>query len=127
MFDYPISFMSSTGHATNLSYPNMAFSGVLPTMYTNYGGDIQVTNIDPYGGYNLGILFNPIAQQTWGLPSITSNAGMTAPTDCTAEAAQNAQSILSPIYNRMASPFVVNPNSSLLFCTYFANVFITKF
>ena len=103
MFNYPASFMSIGGHATNLSFPNMAYSGVLPTMYTNYGGDLQVTNIDPYGGYNLGIMFNPIAQQTWGFPSIFANAGMSAPADVTAAATQRAQSLLTPVYNNMAS------------------------
>ena len=103
MFNYPMAFMSSGGHATNLSYPNMAYSGLLPTMYTNYGGDLQVTNINPYGGYNLGIMFNPIAAQTWGMPSIFSNAGMSAGTQDLSAATQRAQSILMPIYNNMAS------------------------
>ncbi|MBR1460626.1 hypothetical protein IJ596_03185 [bacterium] len=100
--NYPLSFMSSTGHATNASYANIPFSGVLPMMYTNFGGDLQVTNCDPYGGYNLGILFNQLAAQSWGMTSmyaadpITCSAGM-------AGGAQMAQSLLAPTYNNLAS------------------------
>ena len=103
MFNYPMAFMSSFGHATNLSFPNMMYSGVLPTMYTNYGGDLQVTNMDPYGGYNLGLMFNPIAQQTWGMSSLFANNFMTNPSDITAAAAQQAQSLLTPIYTNMTT------------------------
>lgn len=99
----PISFMSSYGTATNLSYPNIAYSSVLPTMYTNYAGDLQVTNIDPYGGYNLGLMFNNVAQQTWGIPNMSASNYTNYPTDVSSVAAQQAESLLAPIYNNMAS------------------------
>ena len=115
MFNYPMSFMSSNGVATNLSYANFPYSGVLPTMYTNFGGDLQCTTIDPYNGYNLGILFNPIAAQTYGVPAMYANNYMSTPTDVTAAAASQAQQILTPIYNNMASG-QINSASNLLNC-----------
>jgi len=99
----PASFMSSTGVATNMSYANFPYSGVLPMMYTNFGGDLQVTTIEPYSGYNVGILFNPLAAQNLGISSMYANSTMTNPPDVTAAAAQQAQQILKPIYNNMAS------------------------
>jgi len=115
MFNYPMSFMSSTGVATNLSYANFPFSGVLPTMYTNFGGDLQCTTIEPYGGYNFGVLFNPIASQTYGVPSMFANNFMTTPPDVSAAAAAQASQILTPIYNNMASG-QINSASQLLNC-----------
>jgi hypothetical protein len=115
MFNYPMSFMSSTGTATNLSYANFPYSGVLPTMYTNFGGDLQCTTIDPYGGYNFGVLFNPIAAQTYGISSMYANNYMTTPPDASLGAATLANQILSPLYNNMANG-QIKCSTSILDC-----------
>lgn len=45
--------------ATNLSTVNGMFWNCLPTMYTNFGNDTQITNIDAYNPYNLTASFSP--------------------------------------------------------------------
>ena len=65
--------------ATNISMANIPYWGVLPMMYTNYGGDTQISTVEPYQGYNIGLAFNPIAQQSWGIPGIGFGMGMGMP------------------------------------------------
>ncbi len=89
---------------TNASLANIPFWSQLPMMYTNYGGDTQISTIPSYAGYNLGLSFNPIAQQTWGFPGgfnssqVLPNAGVDQ-----GAVLRQAQSLLAPALNQLTS------------------------
>lgn len=89
---------------TNASLANIPFWSQLPMMYTNYGGDTQISTIPSYAGYNLGLSFNPIAQQTWGFPGgfnssqVLPNAGIDQ-----GAVLRQAQSLLAPALNQLTS------------------------
>lgn len=89
---------------TNVSLANIPFWSQLPMMYTNYGGDTQISTIPSYAGYNLGLSFNPIAQQTWGFPGgfnssqVLPNAGIDQ-----GAVLRQAQSLLAPALNQLTS------------------------
>ena len=56
---------------TNATYANLPFINLLPMAITNIGGDTQVTTIEPYNPNPLYMVFNQVAQQTWGTPGFT--------------------------------------------------------
>ena len=89
---------------TNASLANIPFWAQLPMMYTNYGGDTQISTIPSYAGYNLGLSFNPIAQQTWGL-SGGFNTSQVLPSAGVDQAAvlRGAQALLTPALNQLTS------------------------
>lgn len=88
---------------TNASIANIPFWPYLPMMYTNYGGDQQISTIPSYIGYNLGMSFNPAAQATWGNPMI--NAGQQIPSANVDQGAilRTAQGLLAPALNQLTS------------------------
>ena len=63
------------------SYGNIPFvcNNLLPGMITNFGGDTQVTTIDPdlFSGNRLNITFNALAQQMMASSVMTTNPMMT--------------------------------------------------
>lgn len=86
------------------SLANYFYSPFLPMMYTNYGGDIQITNVNPSDYYNdVNIWFNPAAQwalsqgqnpwmQTPWCPSVSQNSII-----------EGAQRLLAPELNKLTS------------------------
>ena len=72
-------------------------------MYTNYGGDIQISTIPPYTGYNLGLSFNPAAQATWGTVGFTNNPIMPTPQINQQAVVEQAQALLTPALNQLTS------------------------
>ena len=99
--------------ATNLSTVNGMFWNCLPTMYTNFGNDTQITNIDAYNPYNLTASFSPMAAATYGtstIPSSIFNCYAAAPGvaggGCSSQAIQqaavaNAQALSTPALNNI--------------------------
>ena len=77
---------------TNASLANIPFWSQLPMMYTNYGGDTQISTI------------NPIAQQTWGFPG-GFNSSQVLPSAGIDQGAvlRQAQSLLAPALNQLTS------------------------
>ena len=107
MFNMPIGFCGGYGHVTNASIANFPYINVLPMMMTNYGGDLQLTTIEPYAGYNTQILFNGPAQQSYGVPGFVNSPYMTADMGAIqASASAMAQSNLAQIYSQYASQFI---------------------
>ena len=107
MFNMPIGFCGGFGRVTNASIANFPYINVLPMMMTNYGGDLQLTTIEPYAGYNTSIMFNGIAQQTYGTPGFVNSPFMTADMGAIQQsAAALSQSMLAPTYNQYASQFI---------------------
>lgn len=103
----PIGFCGGYGHVTNASIANFPYINVLPMMMTNYGGDLQLTTIEPYAGYNTQILFNGPAQQSYGVPGFVNSPYMTADMGAIqASAGAMAQSNLAQIYSQYASQFI---------------------
>lgn len=93
------------GHATNSSIANFPFMYCLPMMLTNYGGDLQLTNVENFQGYNTGFMFNGVAQQTYGIPGMMAGCGMPSIdfNSIQNNAAAGAQAILTPKYIEGAS------------------------
>ena len=107
MFNMPIGFCGGFGRVTNASIANFPYINVLPMMMTNYGGDLQLTTIEPYAGYNTSIMFNGIAQQTYGTPGFVNSPFMTVDMGAIQQsAAASSQAMLAQIYNQYASQFI---------------------
>lgn len=107
MFNMPIGFCGGFGRVTNASIANFPYINVLPMMMTNYGGDLQLTTIEPYAGYNTSIMFNGIAQQTYGTPGFVNSPFMTVDMGAIQQsAAASSQAMLAPIYKQYASQFI---------------------
>lgn len=87
---------------TNMSIANMPFWGCLPMMYTNYGGDTQLSTIPSYTGYNIGLSFNPAAQATWGMPGLSATQFPQVQVNQDA-IMQQAQALLAPALNNLTS------------------------
>lgn len=88
---------------TNMSLANIPYWGCLPMMYTNYGGDTQISTIPSYAGYNLNLLFNPAAQATWGTTGLGNNPWMQTPQINQQAVMQQAQALLTPALNQLTS------------------------
>lgn len=99
--------------ATNLSAVNGMFWNCLPTMYTNFGNDTQITNIDAYNPYNLTASFSPATgYQPSTIPSSIFNCYAVAPGvsggGCSSQAIQqaavaNAQALSTPALNNIGN------------------------
>lgn len=89
---------------TNASLANIPFWPQLSMMYTNYGGDTQISTVPSYVGYNLGLSFNPIAQQTWGFSGGFNSSQVLPNASVDQDAAlRQAQSLLAPALNQLTS------------------------
>lgn len=98
--------------ATNLSTVNGMFWNCLPTMYTNFGNDTQITNVDAYNPYSLTASFSPA---TGYVPSTIPTGSVfncyaaapgVAGGGCSSEALQqaavaNAQALSTPALNNI--------------------------
>ncbi len=86
------------------SLANHFYSPFLPMMYTNYGGDVQVTNINPNDYYNdINVWYNPAAQ--WAL-SQGPNPWMQTPWSPSVSQDSiiaGAQRLLAPELNKLTS------------------------
>ena len=58
------------GQITNQGIANLPFWPYLPMMYTNFGGDIQLSTIESYNSNPLFAMFNPIGAHAAGFPGI---------------------------------------------------------
>ena len=54
--------MSTYGNLTNGSMAYLPYLNYNPFMFTNFGGDIQITPVEPYGQSQIGAAFNGVAQ-----------------------------------------------------------------
>ena len=88
--------------ATNLSMANIPYWGMLPMMYTNYGGDTQISTVEPYQSYNIGLAFNPIAQQSWGMQGVNACTAITPQVNVQA-IAKEVQAMVGQALNQMTN------------------------
>lgn len=90
------------GQITNIGLANLPYWNFLPMMYTNFGGDIQLSTIEPYNNNPLNAVLNPMAQMSWGIAGLSEGFSM-FPQVNQGSASALAQQWLTPTYNQMAS------------------------